>query len=108
MTRTTTLGRLLAGATITAAIVVAAGPAASAAAGNATCSNIFGEVHGFHIVGDYVDGDGHSSLEWPPAGQVDAAGGAAVKGGPGVKHHQPYAPGASFCVGNANSPGIHL
>ena len=108
MSKRTTLARLLAGAAVTTAIIVTSGPAAHAAPGSSTCSNIFGEVHGFHIVGDYVDGDGHDSLTWPPAGQVDAAGGAAVKGGPGIKHHDPYAPGASFCASDAGSPGIHL
>jgi hypothetical protein len=74
-----------------------------------TCAGVFGselEVHGQHIVGDYVTGIGGISgeLEWPPKGGVVGAavrenGGAAMPGGPGPVFHFPndLAPGASFC-----------
>ena len=102
-----------------AARIVAAGalligalgtPAAVAAHG--TCSDTLGiEVHGQHIVGDYVIGGGLGT--WPPSGGVvgDAAGGRgpAIPGGPGPGFHFPngFAPGASFC-NDSNSPGTHL
>jgi hypothetical protein len=80
------------------------------AQGNPTCSGVVGEVHGHHVVGDYVTGVGHSNMAWPPAGQVNARGGAVLPGGPGPGFHFPngFAPGASFCVSKARSPGIHL
>ena len=79
-----------------------------------TCSDTLGiEVHGQHVVGDYVTGLGHD-LSWPPSGQqigqaVSSNGGAAVPGGPGPGFHFEFgvAPGASFCNGS-NSPGLHL
>ena len=88
---------------------------AGAAPSGPTCSGTLGiEVHGHHIVGDYVTGIGHMDLDWPPAGGVvgqaiRANGGVAVAGGPGPGFHFPngFAPGASFCTGS-RSPGIHL
>ncbi len=81
-----------------------------------TCSTTLGiAVHGQHVVGDYVTGIGHGDLGWPPSGGVvgeatSANGGAAIPGGPGPGFHFPngFAPGASFCLLQSNSPGLHL
>jgi hypothetical protein len=83
---------------------------AMAAQGGPTCSGVVGVVHGHHVVADYVTGFGHDVMTWPPAGQVDASGGAVVPGGPGPGFHFPngVAPGASFCLSQSQSPGIHL
>jgi hypothetical protein len=94
-----------------------AGPAA--AHGEATCHDALGsgiEVHGQHIVGDYVTGLGGifgDGLQWPPAGQVGEAvkanGGAAMPGGPGPGFHftiPGLAPGASFCNEQAHPNGF--
>lgn len=87
--------------------------AAPVAAHEPTCAD-FGaleiEVHGQHVVRDYVMGGGLA--DWPPKGAVGAAAGgngAAVPGGPGPGFHFPngFAPGASFCNANSNSPGFH-
>jgi hypothetical protein len=75
-----------------------------------TCSELFGgNPHGYHIVADYVTGIGSELLggpgiDWPPAG-VNAAGGAAVPGGPGPGFHEGLGipPGASFCNPQAKS-----
>lgn len=79
-----------------------------------TCSGTLGiETHGQHVVGDYVSGVGHEALGWPPSGQDvgDAIGGdgASVPGGPGPGFHFPngFAPGASFCLEQSQSPGFH-
>lgn len=78
----------------------------------ATCSGMLGdlEVHGHHIVADYVTGVGHVNMAWPPAGEVNARGGAVLPGGPGPGFHFPngFAPGASFCLSQSQSPGIHF
>lgn len=60
------------------------------------------EVHGQHIVRDYVTG-GELDDQWPPVSMRDIIrdnGGAAVPGGPGPGFHFPnrVPPGASFCV----------
>jgi len=88
--------------------------AAPVAAGEPTCSDTLGiEVHGQHIVGDYVTGTGHESLAWPPSGGVVggaiAGDGVVIAGGPGPGFHFPngFAPGASFC-NDSSSPGLHL
>ena len=86
---------------------------APVAAHDPTCADVGGlgiEVHGQHVVRDYVMGGGLES--WPPKGQVGAAvggSGAAVPGGPGPGFHFPngFAPGASFCT-DSNSPGLHV
>ena len=78
-----------------------------------TCSDALGiEVHGQHVVGDYVSGIGHENLDWPPSGQdigdaVSENGGVAIAGGPGPGFHfiEGVAPGASFCT-DSRSPGI--
>jgi len=88
-----------------------AGPAA---ANEPTCSDVgfLGiEVHGQHVVRDYVTGGGLD--EWPPAGGVGqyvGGEGAAIPGGPGPGFHFPngVAPGASFCNSQSNSPGFHV
>lgn len=90
--------------------------AGAADPGSPTCSELafLGiDVHGQHIVRDYVAG-GEAALDWPPSGReigeaVSTNGGAAVPGGPGPGFHFPngVAPGASFCT-DSRSPGAHL
>lgn len=83
---------------------------ATEAGASPTCSStLVSEVHGQHVVGDYVVGNGTA---WPPAGNVGQAvggSGAAVPGGPGPGFHFPngFAPGASFCLEQSKSPGFH-
>ncbi len=82
------------------------------ASAHATCSDVgLGiDVHGHHVVRDYVVG---GALDWPPSGgavgAAVAGGGAAIPGGPGPGFHFPngVAPGASFCNPQAQSPGWH-
>jgi hypothetical protein len=78
-----------------------------------TCSEFIGYPHGYHIVADYVTGLGSEFLggdgiAWPPR-DVNAAGGAALPGGPGPAFHfvLGVAPGASFCT-DSKSPGAHF
>jgi hypothetical protein len=85
----------------------------ASAHGDSTCGNLFGYPHGYHIVADYVTGEGSEFLgqpgiEWPPTG-LNARGGAVLPGGPGPAFHfvNGVAPGASFCT-DSNSPGVHL
>jgi len=97
-----------------AALTVGVLPAgAGAQSGNATptCSDVLDiDVHGEHIVADYVTGTLHENFEWTPGegkvGQVVADnGGAAVRGGAGRGHlDADIAPGASFCT-DSQSPG---
>lgn len=84
------------------------------AAAAPTCSEVDFldvEVHGHHVVRDYVTG---GVSEWPPpGGSVGAAiggTGAVLPGGPGPGFHFPngVAPGASFCNGQSQSPGFHV
>ena len=78
-----------------------------------TCSEMLDiDVHGQHVIADYVTGLGHENVEWPMDGRtigstVSANGGVAVAGGPGPGFHFEFgfAPGASFCT-DSNSPGI--
>ncbi len=80
--------------TAIAAAVVVLGTVTGAHAGSPTCENMFGlgwTNHGEHVL-NYVNGEG------------GAAGGkpahlSARPNGP--------APGASFCLDQANSPGLH-
>ena len=89
--------------------VIGVGPVAA----HGTCSDVEFlaiDVHGMHVVRDYVMGGGLT--DWPPKGGVvgDATrGGAFLPGGPGPGFHFPngIAPGASFC-NDSNSPGVHL
>jgi hypothetical protein len=98
-----------------AAVVALAGAGTQTAAADPTCASTLDiAVHGQHIVGDYVTGIGHADLGWPPSGGVvgDAVGGSgpAIPGGPGPRFHFPngFAPGASFCLDQSQSPGTHL
>lgn len=92
--------------------IIAATSSAGANQADPTCSDVLAiEVHGQHIIGDYVTGIGHGELDWPPSGSeigeaVSANGGVAVRGGPGPGFHFPngFAPGASFCT-DSRSPG---
>ena len=110
---------------LTVAVVVASAlffspGAASTVSADPTCAGVFGsdlQVHGQHIVGDYVSelGGIGGGLEWPPAGGVvgqatGANGGAAIPGGPGPGFHFPngFAPGASFCLENAHPNGFEV
>lgn len=84
------------------------------AAHDSTCSSVFGYPHGYHVVADYVTGEGSELLggpgiDWPPK-ELNAAGGAALPGGPGPAFHfvNGVAPGASFCNPESQSPGFHL
>ncbi|MGH9226538.1 MAG: hypothetical protein ACRD2W_22755 [Acidimicrobiales bacterium] len=104
--------RLTTAALLAAALTISTAGIASAGDG-ATCSDLFGYPHGYHIVADYVTGEGSEFLggpgiSWPPTG-VNAAGGAAIPGGPGPGFHSIHgvAPGASFCT-DSKSPGAHL
>ncbi len=99
---------------LAAAALGASAPTSADAEAMPTCSDTLSiQVHGQHIVGDYVTGIGRADIDWPPSGGVvgDAIGGsgAVVPGGPGPGFHFPngFAPGASFC-NDSNSPGTHL
>lgn len=78
-----------------------------------TCSTTLGiAVHGQHIIGDYLTGEGGANLGWPPSGGVGdalAGTGPAIVGGPGPGFHfvEAFAPGASFCNSQSQSPGFH-
>jgi hypothetical protein len=87
---------------------------------SSTCHDALGsgiEVHGQHIIGDYVTGLGGifgDGLNWPPKGQVGTAvkqnGGAVTPGGPGPGFHfgiEGLAPGASFCKPQAHPNGFN-
>ena len=55
---------------------------------------------------------GDHLTSWPPNGAVGQSvggEGAATPGGPGPGFHFPngFAPGASFCLDQSNSPGTH-
>lgn len=103
--------RLIGIAAASAVLSIAlAGPAA---AHEANCSGSIGsEVHGQHVLGLYVVGSGLNLGTWPPTGGVGqyiAGTGAALPGGPGPTFHMAmgFAPGASFCNTQSNSPGAH-
>ncbi len=94
--------------------IFALGSASTASAGSPTCSSTLDvAVHGQHVVGDYVTGIGRGEIDWPPSGGVVgeavAGNGAAIPGGPGPGFHFPngFAPGASFCLSQSQSPGFH-
>lgn len=90
-------------------LVLGASPGAAAP----TCSDVLDiDVHGHHVVADYVMGTGHGDTSWPPSGAVGQAvggRGASVPGGPGPGFHFPngFAPGASFCNTQSQSAGWH-
>ena len=103
--------RLILVTAITAALAGAfAGPVA---AHDANCSGSIGsETHGQHVLGLYVVGGSLNLATWPPSGGVGqwiAGAGAALPGGPGPAFHMAngFAPGASFCNVQSNSPGAH-
>jgi hypothetical protein len=102
--------------TLALGVALTSGTGASA---EPTCAGVFGsdlQVHGQHIVGDYVTGVGGLSgeLSWPPAGEVGTAvhanGGAVLPGGPGPAFHFPNGapPGASFCLEQAHPNGFEI
>lgn len=104
--------RLITAALLASALTVSVSGLA-AAHDESTCSNLFGYPHGYHIVADYVTGLGSEFLggdgiDWPPT-ELNAAGGAALPGGPGPAFHfvLGVAPGASFCT-DSKSPGAHF
>lgn len=110
------IAQMAAIAVVSAALLLAIQFAAGAAGAEAapTCSGTLGIAnHGQHVVGDYVTGTGHDELGWPPSGSdvggAIAGSGAAVPGGPGPGFHFPngFAPGASFCLEQSQSPGFH-
>ncbi|MGI8705119.1 MAG: hypothetical protein ACR2JJ_04900 [Sphingomicrobium sp.] len=98
-------------------LLVGAASSAGANPSTPTCSDVeFLEidVHGQHVIRDYVAGAGGVASDWPPSGRdlgdtVGSRGGVAVRGGPGPGFHFPndVAPGASFCT-NSESPGFHV
>jgi hypothetical protein len=97
---------------LTAALALAVWGSSPALA-TPTCSTTLGiAVHGQHIVRDYVTG-GDAATTWPPGGggvgESIAGSGAVVPGGPGPGFHFPegFAPGASFCNAQSQSPGLH-
>jgi hypothetical protein len=102
--------RLISAALVASALTISLASVASA--GEPTCSELFGDrPHGYHIVVDYVTGIGSEFLggpgmDWPPK-DVNAAGGAALPGGPGPAFHGVHGvpPGASFCNDQAKSGG---
>ena len=106
--------RIALAALLASALTVSMASLASAHGDDSTCGNLFGYPHGFHIVADYVTGlgsefiTGTDGIAWPPR-DVNAAGGAALPGGPGPGFHFDIgaAPGASFCT-DSSSPGFHL
>lgn len=97
---------------VSAAAMALVGGALPASA-HGTCSDVgfLGiEVHGHHVVRDYVVG---AQMDWPPSGGVVgtavAGRGAYLPGGPGPAYHfeNGVAPGASFCT-QSRSPGFHV
>jgi hypothetical protein len=109
--------RIIGSIALGGALLMATVPAVASAHGDATCGGLGGiEVHGQHVVGDYVTGSGGigGGLEWPPAGQVGSVvgsnGGAAIPGGPGPGFHftiEGLPPGASFCNEQAHPDGFN-
>jgi len=84
---------------------------ASVSAHEPTCADVGFleiEVHGQHVVRDYVIGDHGTLGAWPPGGSVGsqiAGRGADKPGGPGPTFHfaNGIPPGASFCIPQARS-----
>jgi hypothetical protein len=111
MRRRITVKRFITAALLASALTISLAGVASAD-GDPTCSELFGgNPHGYHVVADYVTGIGSELLggpgiDWPPSG-LDAAGGAALPGGPGPSFHfgLEIPPGASFCNPQAKSGG---
>ena len=87
--------------------LTALGVAAPAHAGGPTCSDTdtFGDRwgnHGEHVTGDYVMPPGADGTA--PAAPADDE---AARGAPAHPDAAP-APGASFCLMQASSPGVHF
>lgn len=104
--------RLATAALLAAALTISVAGLTSAH-DDTTCGDLFGFPHGYHVIADYVTGEGSEFLggpgiNWPPT-KLNAAGGAALPGGPGPAFHfvNGVAPGASFCT-DSKSPGAHL
>ncbi len=86
---------------------------AASAQDGPTCSDELGyDVHGQHIINDYLVGP-EATVDWPPndasIGDYLAGTGPAVVGAPGPGFHFPngVSPGASFCT-DSQSPGFHF
>jgi len=98
---------------IGAAVIAVLGLAGTVSAHGPTCADFEAlniSVHGQHVVRDYVAGSGLT--QWPPAGglgEIAGGRGAYLPGGPGPAFHfaNGFAPGASFCLPQSNSPGFH-
>lgn len=76
-------------ATVTTAGIVLVLSASGASAGSPTCSEFGWDNHGDHVLNDYVRNGG-------------------AGGGKPAHHGEEPAPGASFCLSQARSPGLHL
>jgi hypothetical protein len=112
-------------AAIAMAMTVMTASAAMAGNDKATCHDLLGQVHGFHIVSDYVTGnptdfvvgamegdtDANKEIAWPPTEVNAGDGGAVTPGGPGPGFHFSFGegvpPGASFCTSTAKSGVIY-
>lgn len=107
--------KLLSAVVLSFGVLVATSPVAANGSSGPTCSDVLEiEVHGQHVIGDYVTGIGHDDLGWPATGRdigdtVAANQGVVVRGGPGPGFHfeNGVAPGASFCT-DSRSPGAHF
>ena len=104
--------RLFLGLVVTFGLTL--GGSSPAFAADPTCSATLGvAVHGQHIIGDYLTGEGRANLPWPPSGSDVGAAlagtGPAIVGGPGPGFHfvEGFAAGASFCNSQSQSPGFH-
>lgn len=84
----------------------------SAGAHGPTCSDVeflHVEVHGQHVVRDYVIGAARTDPGATVGSIIGGDGGAALPGGPGPAFHfaEGFAPGASFCT-ESSSFGRHV
>lgn len=108
--RSRIITRHLAAAAGTIAVVLAMS-AGTAGAQGPTCSDVGldVEVHGQHIVRDYVVGPLRADAGASVGSIIGGDGGAHLPGGPGPTSHftDGFAPGASFCT-DSNSFGQHL
>jgi hypothetical protein len=96
------LVRVLLVVAVVAVPLVVGGVATTSAA--PTCSDVGFldvDVHGQHVIRDYVIGEDETG----PGGE-----GVAIRGGPGPGFHFEFgiAPGASFCLPQSKSPGFHV
>ena len=80
--------------------------------GNPACADHLATAnHGHQVVGDFVIG--FTEIAWPVNGRVIheaiAGKGAYIHRGPGSGFQMPngIAPGASVCIPQAQSPGVH-